>query len=424
MFHLELTKLWRQNKLLPGIFVLLMLMIGSLEVSLYFQNRGINTAVQNGETTLAIWQTSTRSHFPKVDPKDWPSDVKTYLRLTAKQVTDLKQRNGYQITTDALASFTRSAPFLAYSGDTIIQGLHASEIEATRQELLYLHRNHLASMLPITIRTNPQTASTNSILTNEFDFYRTLTERYYEHGWWQIWFWATTGGLLVSLAVINLFLGDILAGEWDGATDHTRWLRLQNETRSKLILTKLAVHFGLSCLLLALALGLFLLYAWLRTGLGDLRYPVQTWALGKKVVSPYFWMTATAEANYFHPLHIVFIPLFRYLGQLSVFWVSLLFLNSTVTLMVNRILHIRLLALLTMVIVPLLGLILPASIYNPFTYLKGDWTITNYLGYLLNQRASVFLWVVGLIIGASLLSILLTLIRLPKNKIQGTPPVA
>ena len=135
-------------------------------------------------------------------------------------------------------------------------------------------------------------------------------------------------------------------------------------------------------------------------------------------------MTATAEANYFHPLHIVFIPLFRYLGQLSVFWVSLLFLNSTVTLMVNRILHIRLLALLTMVIVPLLGLILPASIYNPFTYLKGDWTITNYLGYLLNQRASVFLWVVGLIIGASLLSILLTLIRLPKNKIQGTPPVA
>ena len=36
MFHLELTKLWRQNKLLPGIFVLLMLMIGSLEVSLYF----------------------------------------------------------------------------------------------------------------------------------------------------------------------------------------------------------------------------------------------------------------------------------------------------------------------------------------------------------------------------------------------------
>ncbi|WP_205527497.1 hypothetical protein, partial [Schleiferilactobacillus harbinensis] len=87
-------------------------------------------------------------------------------------------------------------------------------------------------------------------------------------------------------------------------------------------------------------------------------------------------------------------------------------------------LHIRLLALLTMVIVPLLGLILPASIYNPFTYLKGDWTITNYLGYLLNQRAPVFLWVVGLIIGASLLSILLTLIRLPKNKIQGTPPVA
>lgn len=123
-------------------------------------------------------------------------------------------------------------------------------------------------------------------------------------------------------------------------------------------------------------------------------------------------MTANAEANYFYPLHIVFIPLARYLGQLSVFWVSLLFLNSTVTLLVNRILHIRLLALLTMVIVPLLGLVLPTSIYNPFTYLKGDWVITNYLGYLLNQRAPVFPWVVGIMIAAGAVCLGLTLVPL------------
>lgn len=413
MLRLELTKLWRQNKLLPGLLVLLMLMIGSLETSLYFQNRGINTAVQTGETTLTIWQASTKSHFPKIDPKDWPSDVKTYLRLAAKQLADLKQRNGYRVAADALTSFSRPAPFLAYSGDTIIQGLHAGEVEATRQELLYLHRNRLASMLPITIRVNPQTGRTSTISVDENAALQILTTRYYERGWWQIWFWATAGGLLISLAIINLFLGDILASEWARPADHTRWLQLQNETRIKLILAKLAVHFGLSCLLLCLALGIFLLYAWLRTGLGDLRYPVQTWALGKKVTSPYFWMTATAEANYFHPLHIVFIPLARYLGKLGIFWLSLLFLNSTATLLVNRVLHIRLLALLTMVIMPLLGLVLPAGIHNPFTYLKGDWAITNYLGYLLNQRAPVFLWVVGTIIAAGLICFVLTLVPLP-----------
>lgn len=36
MIQLELIKLWRQNKLLPGILVLLICMIGSIEASLYF----------------------------------------------------------------------------------------------------------------------------------------------------------------------------------------------------------------------------------------------------------------------------------------------------------------------------------------------------------------------------------------------------
>ncbi|WP_156488128.1 hypothetical protein [Schleiferilactobacillus harbinensis] len=418
MMRLELTKLWRQNKLLPGILVLLVLMIGSLEASLYFQLRGIDTNIEAGQVAMANLTASVRRHSSDNYLSTYD---KAALETVEKQITNLRHRNGYQASTDAWTSFTRPYPWLSYSGDGVIEGLHAGEVEATRQELLYMHRYHIASMLPVTLRTNPQTASTNNIPTSEIGFYPPLTERYYERGWWQIWFWATAGGLLISLSVINLFLGDILATEWEGSTDRTRWLRLQNETHTKLILTKLAVHFGLLCLLLGLALGLFLLYAWLRTGLGDLRYPIQTWVLGKRVVSVYASMTATADANYFHPLHIVFIPLIRYLGRLGVFWVSLLFFNSAITLLVNRIMRIRLLALLTLVIIPLLGLVLPTSVYNPFTYLKGDWVITNYFGYLLNQRGPVFPWIVGLIIGSGLLSVFLTLIQLPKKKIQGTP---
>lgn len=409
MLHLELTKLWRQNKLLSGMLVLLICMIGSIEASLYFQTQSISTAIQNSQTNLVIFKTSADRRWPE----GWPPDVETDYKLYNNQLTDLQQRNRYGISTDALISFSTPSPYLAYTGFEISQGLHAGENEATRQELLYLERHHIGSMIPVTIRTNPETASTNNVPANETEVFQNISTRYYEHGWWQIWFWATAGGLLVSLAIINLFLGDVLASEWDGSTDRTRWLRLQNETHTKLILTKLVVHFGLSCLLLGLALALFLLYAWIRTGLGDLRYPVQTWALGKRVVSFYHWMTANAEANYFYPLHIVFIPLAHYLGQLSVFWLSLLFLNSTVTLLVNCILHIRLLALLTMVIVPLLGLVLPTSVYNPFTYLKGDWVITNYLGYLLNQRAPVFPWVVGTMIVASVVCRGLTLVPLP-----------
>ncbi|QFR23484.1 hypothetical protein [Schleiferilactobacillus harbinensis] len=408
MLHLELTKLWRQNKLLPGILVLLICMIGSIEASLYFQNQSVNTAIQYSQTNLAIFKVSADKRWPE----GWLPDVKTDYKSYENQLTDLQHRNRSAMTTDALTSYSTPTPYLLYTGFDITQGLHAGENEATHQELLYLHRYHIGSMIPVTIRTNPETAGTNNIPANEAEVFQNLSTRYYERGWWQIWFWAIAGGLLVSLAIINLFFGDILASEWEGSTDRTRWLRLQNETHTKLILTKLAVHFGLSCLLLGLALGIFLLYAWMRTGLGDLSYPVQTWALGKRVVSFYNWMTANAEANYFYPLHIVFIPLARYLGQLSVFWVSLLFLNSTVTLLVNRILHIRLLALLTMVIVPLLGLVLPTSIYNPFTYLKGDWVITNYLGYLLNQRAPVFPWVVGIMIAAGAVCLGLTLVPL------------
>jgi hypothetical protein len=65
-----------------------------------------------------------------------------------------------------------------------------------------------------------------------------------------------------------------------------------------------------------------------------------------------------------------------------------------------------------------LGLVLPASVYNPFTYLNGDWVISNYLGYFLNQRAAVYPWIVGSI-GIIAVGCLLLTIMPPGRKLGG-----
>jgi hypothetical protein len=168
-------------------------------------------------------------------------------------------------------------------------------------------------------------------------------------------------------------------------------------------------------MMLFAALGIFLIYAWLRNGLGDLQYPVQSWVLGKDIVSPFGWLMASAEANYFSPLQISFIPLARYLGLLGFLGLVVFFLNSTLTLLINRLVRMRLLALLIMVGLPLLGLVLPASVYNPFTYLNGDWAVSNYLGYFLSQRATVYPWVISGIGIAALVCLSLTFVSLRRQ---------
>ncbi|MFT8412553.1 MAG: hypothetical protein ABF743_13365 [Schleiferilactobacillus perolens] len=392
MIRLELTKLWRQNKLIPCIVLLLILMVGSLEASTFMQGQRLNTAEETSEQWIKLLKKTIQ---PK-DPKQWLPKDKSAMQLLEKQLVDLKRRDGMALRKDAVEQFTQISPMISYSGNIIVESnLHSGEVEATRKELLYLQRYNLATMLPLTIRTNPQTALTNTVSVDQRNVFQELTQRFYVKGWEQIWLWSTVGGILVALAVINMFLGDILANEHDSQSDHTVWLRLHNYGQAKMVLTKLGVHFVLSCLMLFTALGIFLVYAWLRNGLGDLRYPVQAWALGKKVISPYSWPTATEEANYFAPLQITFIPLARYLGLFGFFGFAILFLNSTLTLLINRLVKIRLLALLIMVVLPVIGLVLPASIYNPFTYLNSDWVVSNYLSYFLRQRSSVYPWIIG-----------------------------
>jgi hypothetical protein len=413
MIRLELTKLWRQTKLIPCILLLLMLMVGSLEISTYMQNQRLHTTTQGIEHWIVLFKKTIQ---PK-DPKQWSSEEKSDFQVMEKQLSALKRRDGMELRKDAVKQFSQTWPMLSYSGNSIVDSnLHSGEVEATRKELLYLQRHNLATMLPLTIRTNPQTVLTNTVPVNEKDAFQELTQRFYVKGWEQIWLWSTIGGILIALTVINIFLGDILANEHDSQSDHTTWLRLQNYDRTKMVLTKLGVHFVLSCLMIFLALGVFLVYASLRNGLGDLRYPVQAWALGKKVVSPYLWLTATAEANYFAPLQITFIPLARYLGLFGIFGFVVLFLNSTLTLLINRLVRMRLLALLIMVVLPLLGLVLPASIYNPYTYLNGDWVVSNYLGYFLSQRAAVYPWVISGIGIAAIMCLVLALIPLKRKQ--------
>ncbi|MFT8412549.1 hypothetical protein [Schleiferilactobacillus perolens] len=413
MIRIELTKLWRQNKIIPCIVLLLVLMVGSLEVSTFMQGQRLNDAMETSKQTIKEWKKPN----PFEATKQLLPETKSEINLLNKQLAALKHRDGMSLREVAVKQFIRTYPMLSYSGDPIIDAsLHSGEVEATRKELLYLQRHQLPTMLPLTIRTNPQTTLTNTVPVNQRNLFQELTQRFYVKGWEQIWLWSTIGGILIALTVINIFLGDILANEHDSQSDHTTWLRLQNYDRTKMVLTKLGVHFVLSCLMIFLALGVFLVYATLRNGLGDLRYPVQAWALGKKVVSPYLWLTATAEANYFAPLQITFIPLARYLGLLGIFGLVVLFLNSTLTLLINRLVRMRLLALLIMVALPLLGLVLPVSIYNPYTYLNGDWVVSNYLGYFLSQRAAVYPWVISGIGIAAIVCLVLALIPLKRKQ--------
>ena len=415
MVRLELTKLWRQNKIIPCIMLLLMLMVGSLEISTFTQGQRLSDAVKTSEQTIK----ELKQPNPFQGTKQLLPETKSTISLLDKQLVALKRRDGTSLREVGVKQFIQKWPMLSYSGDNIIDfNLHSGEVEATRKELVYLQRHQLPTMLPLTIRTNPQTALTNNVPVFQDKVFQELTQRFYVKGWEQIWLWSTIGGILIALTVINIFLGDILANEHDSQSDHTTWLRLQNYGRTKMVLTKLGVHFVLSCLMIFLALGVFLVYASLRNGLGDLRYPVQAWTLGKKVISPYLWSTATEEANYFAPLQITFIRLSRYLGLLGIFGLAVLFLNSTLTLLINRLVKIRLFALLIMVVLPLLGLVLPASIYNPFTYLNSDWVVSNYLGYFLNQRAAVYPWIVGGI-GIIAVGCLLLTMMPPRRKLVG-----
>ncbi|MCI2170347.1 hypothetical protein [Schleiferilactobacillus perolens] len=413
MFRLELTKLWRQNKIIPCIMLLLMLMVGSLEISTFTQGQRLSDAVETSEQTIK----ELKQPNPFQGTKQLLPETKSTISLLDKQLVALKRRDGTSLREVGVKQFIQKWPMLSYSGDNIIDfNLHSGEVEATRKELVYLQHHQLPTMLPLTIRTNPQTALTNNVPVFQDKILQELTQRFYVKGWEQIWLWSMIGGIMIALAAINIFLGDILANERDSQNDHTTWLRLQHYGRVKMVFTKLGVHLVLSCLMLFTALGIFLVYASLRNGLGDLRYPVQAWALGKKVVSPYLWLTATAEANYFAPLQITFIPLARYLGLLGIFGLVVLFLNSTLTLLINRLVRMRLLALLIMVALPLLGLVLPASIYNPYTYLNGDWVVSNYLGYFLSQRAAVYPWVISGIGIAAIVCLVLALIPLKRKQ--------
>ncbi len=280
--------------------------------------------------------------------------------------------------------------------------LHAGEVESLRAQLIYMKELDIDPILPLGYPTNPTTTATQNMDVSDLAD-SNHTRQYYPNAWTQVWQWASVGGLLVALSVLNLFLGDTLAEEHHGRVDHVRWLRLQNVSWRQLVLTKFAFHFVASLALVAIAFGLFLIYAAVRNGLGDLRYPVQTWVAGKEVTQHWAWATAHDDANFFLPLQIKIAPLAQYLGRYAGLIVATLAANSALAMLVNRWLPSRIAGLMVGVVAPLLFFVLPASKFNPWTYLNGDWVASNYLAHVLGTSATVWPYVlVGILVVAVL----------------------
>ncbi|WP_225046494.1 hypothetical protein [Lacticaseibacillus kribbianus] len=416
MVGLEWRKWVRGRRLWACLLILVALMIGCLEMERRQQAAATDWQVRQVDKRLAQAQRMAKSADP------------TARRLGKQDLANQKQIRRRIATGDAagvLAATWRSfqggtkgdkLPAVAPIADTMVTMLHAGEAEAMRAQLVYLRQHNVAPILPLAIPTNPDTATTNNLDAYDQQFFA-HTRQYHPDAWTQVWQWASVGGLLVALAVLNLFLGDALAEERHGRVDHVRWLRLQNVSWRRLVLTKFAFHFVASLALVAAAFGLFLIYAAVRSGLGDLRYPVQTWVAGKAVTPHWAWSTARDDANFFLPLQIQIAPLARYLGRYAGLVVAVLAANSALAMLVNRFLPSRIAGLMIGVVAPLLFFVLPTSKFSPWTYLNGDWVASNYLAHVLGTSATVWPYVLGGIIAVAALALLGALVPVKGRRV-------
>lgn len=380
MIGLELRKLFRQQRLSNCFLILLLLMIGSLEISIYGQHQHQTQNVDNFKEYLTAYQATT--------PINTAKDLEQ-LQLRKFANNALVKDDAQQAQAIAYKAMNSRRPWLNYSGDILMTNLRAGEVEATREELQYLKQHQLTANMPLTILTNPKTATTNSISNDGLTYFANLSKRYYTKGLDQIWFWAKIGGIFIALAVLNLFLGDILSGEWANRTNHLAWLNLNGVKTSRIMMTKFLIHFFSAISLLIITTIVFLIYAMFRTGLGNLAYPVQNWQLGSMVKTPYFWLTANEDANYFAPFQIVFKPLSGYLAQFLLFIIALCLLNSALTIFINYLIKNGLITLIIMTLLPLGYFILPTG-KTPLQFLNFDWLATGYLNYFNRTTSNLF----------------------------------
>ena len=403
MLRLEILKLRRQRRLIFSFILLLAVMIGALEVSLYRQQQQLQSTTEQMTATLVLLKKTGN-----------PADVQVQKTVTLfeTQRNDLQTLNVTKLTSAGYDSMHQQNPWLLYSGQTLLPNLHAGETQATLDELHYLKTFNIPSMMPLTIRINPSTVTTNNLNANDSSWLPALSSRFYEKGWYQVWMWAAVGGVFILLSLLNVFLGDQLATEYDSDPTHQSWLKMQGIGYKKMILVKLGTHIMASLAVVGSALGVFLIYAYFRTGLGNLGYPVQYWQSGAAHTF-YLWPTAQKDASFFAPLKMVFQPLTKYLLSLGIFTVTMIVFNSAFTLLINQLVKLRFPVIIGLTLLPLIGFVLPASRFNPYTWLNADWLITNYLGAFQNGHSSYFMAViVSLLVSAGVI-IALTL-SLPK----------
>ncbi len=380
LFVLELKKLTRQKKISNCFFILIIAMILSLELTIFLQAQHRNQSLDNFQAYLQI--------FKKTAGTD--SGTKKELKQRKKQYLALKENNGYQAQLLANDSMHLQNPWMSYSGESLMPNLHSGEAEATKKQLEYLKKNKIAANLPLTVVSNPMTELTNSIPADQLDFLAEIFKSSHTTGYGQIWFWASIGGAFILLAIINIFLGDILSIEWTDKTNHLAWMRLNGVRTSKLISLKFVVHYFTSLAVVSGATIVFLLYAKFRSGLGDLLYPVQNWHKGPNIVSQYSWGTASDDANFFSPFQIEFRPLSNYLLKFILFILVLLLLNSALTIAINYLIRNRIFSLSLMTFVPLLYFVIPQNTKTPFQFLNFDWLATGYLNYYYGTFDSLF----------------------------------
>ncbi|WP_262316852.1 hypothetical protein [Lacticaseibacillus parakribbianus] len=409
---LELKK-WRSSRRLwLCLLILAALMVGCLELELHQQ------------AVAKDWQVEQVNNRIMLDKRYAKSSSETARALAKQDMVEhqllkkrLKSDDAKPLLNGVWQSFKGGLPNVAPGSDLIARTLHAGEVEATRAQLQYLRQHNVTPILPLVFATNAETATNQNMDAYDLAFF-SHTRQYHPNAWTQVWQWASIGGLLVGLTVLNLFLGDTLALERYGRIDHVRWLRLQNVSWHQLVLTKFVFHFVASLALVTTAFGVFLLYATVRSGLGDLRYPVQTWVAGKLVTPHWAWITAKDDANFFLPLQITMTPLARYLGRYAGLVVAILAANSALAMLVNRFVPSRVAGLMLGVVSPLLFFALPASKFNPWTYLNGDWVASNYLAHVLGTSVTVWPYVLGGISAVAVLALMGALIPVKGRRLS------
>lgn len=398
MFLLE----WLQHKhstiLFTVIGLLLVGAIGYYEYSLYQQT-------QVADATATEWYSGTLALVKKTRNK------KALYAKYPEVLLDVQEQHALATHNAAAEQKAVTPSFVDFTHyfSPIIRGQHAEqlgfvagEVQATRHELMYLQKNHITAMFPIAFLANPKTAESVNPPLALAPIIPIMTTSYYENGWYQVWDWFRTGGIIFGLITINLAFGTGVAEELQNGAQRLRFLRLHQVNWWRLVTTRWLSLIAIPIVSLVAATGLFLGYSLMRTGLGDLRYPVQHWITGPPWDTLFNDVRLREAMNYFAPLRIELMPLSRYLLLAGTLLLAIICLNAAIILLVSRIVKQPLVTQVLSALWPFL-IFLPINAHNPFSYLNIDTSATNYIATVVDTTQTLYWPILGSIFLAALL---------------------